>query len=133
MDLSAAAHNPFDITPQSDYANPQTILEERKALLKVQAQITVKIIIMEDIYIVPYHVHSMLKLDKALLILLLQKACVFLRIYSFSISNLEYTIPLAVNYTLSVLSCTIQVPIMPGTQFNHLGGVKCVARVSNLL
>ena len=48
------------------------------------------------IYIAPYHVDSMFK---ALHILLPQQACVVLHVYSFSITTLEYTILLAVDYT----------------------------------
>ena len=40
----------------------------------------------------PYHVYSTLK---ALLILLPKQACAILHIYSFCISTLEYTVPLA--------------------------------------
>ena len=49
-------------------------------------------------YIVLFHIEYMLK---ALHTLLPQQACVILHIYSFSISTLEYTVPIAADYTHS--------------------------------
>lgn len=89
---------------------------------------------MEYIYIAPYHLNIMLK---ALLTVLPQPACVVLHLYYLSISTLEHTVPLAVDYTRSrswyYLTVTVEAHLMPGFPFYHLGGVKCVARGLNIL
>ena len=55
-------------------------------------------------------------------------------IYSFSISTLEHTVLIAGDYMRSgYYYTTIQACLMPGTQFNRQGEVKCVARGTNLL
>ena len=89
------------------------------------------IIIIEDIYIALYHANIMLKRFSyyypnrpvSFYIYIL-----FLNLHSGAYSPISCGLN-----TLRLLSCTIQAHLMPGTQFNHLGGVKCVARGRNLL
>ena len=88
------------------------------------------IIIMEDIYIALHHTNTMIK---ALITLLPQQACVvlhiiirFLNLHSSAYSPISCRL-----YALRVLSCTIQADLMPATEFNHLCGVKCVARANS--
>ena len=64
---------------------------------------------------------------KELHILLAQQACVILHIYFFSVSTLNNTVPTAADNTRWGYYYP-QYKLMPGTKFNHLGGVKCVAR-----